>query len=464
MKTVKLLAFLLLVITTTTQIRAQGISFNGDTIKNGGGTVYYCPNQSVSVDFWGYDSVNITVNQKFTATDTILKVTILPYTINEVLYGPFITVSCYKNSTNTQSTVLLKPNTISTTISAISDSLFCNRKTNIMVMGVNDVISNINWNLGQSNFIANSITTIAFSGDSQKYIANILLTNGCSVKDSLIIYKKSPSGKICWTTVDTSSTHNIIIWDTTGTSHQAVDSIKLYFYNANNKWQFLSAEKYTDTNKFFIDMLNNPNATTVRYCLTMLDSCGYEEPFANSPWQNTMWIQQTNGTFNWGGTGYLIENNPQPVLTYYLYRNDTLIDSISGTQNTITDPNYNHLATYYVGAKLNVDMCALSPIAEAKKPVLANTTTQTYSNRLKGKTKGVNEISNISIDVYPNPFTDKLNVSVSKPSILEVMDATGRIVLSSNLKTDNNIISINQPSGLYLVRVNGVMVKKIVKQ
>jgi hypothetical protein len=227
--------------------------------------------------------------------------------------------------------------------------------------------------------------------------------------------------------------------------------------------------------------INNPNSNTVRYCVTGVDSCGNEEAITLSPWQNTMYINNSPpGTFIWAGTGYLIQNVSLPVITYYLYRDSInngdwqAIDSVSGTQNKMTDPNYSKypLGKWYVDAKLNIDGCPI-PIGRARK---APSYVSSRSNAIRNGAVGIAEVQNNSvIDLYPNPASGMLNIKFStiKESNAHIIitDVTGRIVseTNGNITTDGNM-AINVaafPAGVYFVKIatgNSFWSAKFVKE
>ncbi len=272
-----------------------------------------------------------------------------------------------------------------------------------------------------------------------------------------------PTSEVCWVTVDTSSIHNLIVWDTTGTSKQGITSVRLYFYNASNQWQFISQEPYNDTSRYFVDTVNNPNANTVRYMLLAVNSCGNVEDTISSPWHNTMFINNSAGTFSWSGTGYLIEGVAQPVITYYLFRNDTIIDSVSGTQNKMTDVNYSTTATYYVAAKLNIDMCPLSPFAMGKKPESA-AILMSHSNKVGKVISGIPNITNDNLfTAFPNPFSNSFNLYLPKEEDVRVYDELGQMIFYSRMAQGHNQVNIQGASGLYLLSVDGIF-RKLVKE
>lgn len=78
---------------------------------------------------------------------------------------------------------------------------------------------------------------------------------------------------------------------------------------------------------------------------------------------------------------------------------------------------------------------------------------------------GIDDASNVSLSIYPNPTTDKINISCNEPiSNIEVLDIAGRTVMTTN----SNVISTNAlPEGVYMLRVvteGGVAVQKFVKE
>ena len=71
-----------------------------------------------------------------------------------------------------------------------------------------------------------------------------------------------------------------------------------------------------------------------------------------------------------------------------------------------------------------------------------------------------------SLQVYPNPAKELLNVSLNlnaeDKGILQIMDVKGRMVQESSIVDGNNQIKLNQLSnGLYIfhIRINGKIMK-----
>ena len=81
---------------------------------------------------------------------------------------------------------------------------------------------------------------------------------------------------------------------------------------------------------------------------------------------------------------------------------------------------------------------------------------------------GINEATaNSGVSVYPNPTTGKLNVVTSSASAVAVVtDMTGRVVLSQDVKANDQLDLSNLANGVYYVRVagnNGTSTVKVVK-
>jgi len=279
-----------------------------------------------------------------------------------------------------------------------------------------------------------------------------------------------PTGNICWVTVDSNSQHNVVVWDTTSLSGQNIDTFKIYFYNSSNVWQLLSSRPYIDTAYYLVDTINNPNVSTVRYRILSVNSCGNVEDSAMSPWQNTMWISNSGGIFSWSSTGYLIQKNSTPVLTYVLFRDTTghgsfdSIGSVSGSQNIIADPNYAKYPNgrWYVGAILNVSGCPVNFMLDKKSKSTINTVSR--SNRFVKITTGIQTLNNAEqVKVYPNPFVNSINVDITEHGEIQLLDVTGRQVYYTEVEQGHNIISVNIPDGVYFLKANGNVVQKMVR-
>ena len=84
-------------------------------------------------------------------------------------------------------------------------------------------------------------------------------------------------------------------------------------------------------------------------------------------------------------------------------------------------------------------------------------------------TEGIEGIENVTLQAYPNPATDMINVicnSTSDNGIVTLFDMTGRSVYTTSVSNGTNHIQIstaNLNNGIYMLRVNDSVVKIVVK-
>ena len=77
---------------------------------------------------------------------------------------------------------------------------------------------------------------------------------------------------------------------------------------------------------------------------------------------------------------------------------------------------------------------------------------------------GINTIGNIEMEIYPNPTTGIVNIEAEGLQNVDVIDITGRVVMTT---TENTVNISNLSNGVYMVRVstiNGTGMQKVVKR
>ena len=272
-----------------------------------------------------------------------------------------------------------------------------------------------------------------------------------------------PAPAICLVTVDSLSRYNQIIWDKTLFTN-TIDSFIVYREISTNDFKRIGAVPYTSLSMFvdtvrklYFPNSGNPNAGTYRYKLQAHDTCGNYS--ALSPYHNTIFITNNAGNFSWTQL-YTIEGSSNPVTSYVLMRDDmnngnwNPVNSVSGNQQNITDPDY---ATWALTANWRVEAnWNISCTPTIKNPLPASITT-TRSNAIKIIVTGQNEnVSANSVMVYPNPASDKVGIFLSKESEYKasLLDLTGKCFLQTKTFTDMLNMNVKEiPAGLYLVEV-----------
>ena len=309
------------------------------------------------------------------------------------------------------------------------------------------------------------------------YSVTVSYINGCQATSSASIPALPPDPiPICMVTVDSLSQYNEVIW--TKTIPSPIDSFIVYREISTNNYQRLGAvpcqgalSTFTDTVRMkYFPNTGNPNAGTYRYKLRVVDTCGQYS--THSPWHNTIFISNSNGTFSWNQL-YSIEGGANPVNSYVLMRDDSAtghwhaINSVSGTQYTVTDPAYDiykDIAKWRVETLWNIICIPSSDSPE-------NTISTSRSNTTSRYPVGITETNFYDLfTLSPNPTNGKFSLTANKNSapglIVKVFNCNGRLLVDQAVKGNQHTFDLTGSSaGVYLVQVqndNGFYAARIV--
>ncbi len=275
---------------------------------------------------------------------------------------------------------------------------------------------------------------------------------------------KPDSVPICLITVDSQSTHNILIWGKP--QSPLIVSFIIYRETATNVYTPIASVPYDSLSEYH-DYAANPNATSYRYKLSVLDTCGAESSL--SDFHNTIHLQNLGGgNFQW--TFYQIEGAANPVTSFNFYRdafnNGSFfpIGNIPGTNATFTDVSAGSFpnAVYVVDANWNIS-CTPSRAVNTTRSNIR------HQNAVDVSVQNINAEN--SFEIYPNPATERVyllfNESVYTTKHIEIFNSIGQKVCSTFTENEMNP-SIDVSSfakGVYSIRVeaNGLgVVKKLV--
>lgn len=273
--------------------------------------------------------------------------------------------------------------------------------------------------------------------------------------------------QICLVTVDTPSTHNIIIWEKPITTQ--IDSFFIYREITSNNYTRVGAVHYDSLNEFH-DFGADPMITSYRYKVSALDTCGFETD--KSDYHSTIHLQNLgSGNLQW--TLYEIENAGNPVTFYQVYRDDfgtnnfsALSTTIPGGNSTFTDGNFASFpnANYVVDVNWNIS-CT---------PFRTSINTTRSNLWISAPVVVIEENSDDLIKIYPNPASENLTMEIpetSKLSSVELMNSLGQVVYRTNEFSKNKNVTKHQidvgnfAEGMYTLIVNSNsqrIVKKIV--
>lgn len=282
--------------------------------------------------------------------------------------------------------------------------------------------------------------------------------NGCLLSDTLTISNSiAPSSiPICMVTVDSTSTKNLIVWEKP--VNAPIDSFRIYREVAS-VYTIVGSVAYTSLSEF-TDNTNgiNPNTTSYKYKLSILDSCGNESPLSTE--HQTIHLQMSLAfphgvNLNW---------NDYTGFTFSQYRilrdsigngNWQAIDSVSYGINTYTNTDILPNAHYMVEAKNPAPCVSTRQIGNTRNASKSNTATQTT---------GINELANsqLNVTISPNPTNGKFIIKVSSSRItnnkfeIKIYNVLGEKVFQfSNLsqQMSHEIDLSASPKGIYFVKI-----------
>ncbi|MBX7181920.1 MAG: T9SS type A sorting domain-containing protein [Bacteroidia bacterium] len=287
-----------------------------------------------------------------------------------------------------------------------------------------------------------SITVVA-NGSGTISVKAFSDSCGYSYATTLDVYQTQiATPEICLVTVDSASTHTIVLWEKPVTS--LIDSFFVHRLVSTNFYQKVGSVAY-DSLSVFHDYGADPNSTYYFYKLSALDACGVESD--KSPYHKTIHLQdQLNGNFNWNF--YEIEDASNPVVNFKLYRANqpsspfNQIGFIPGVTNQFTDPQYTQFdSSSYV---LDVDWSiACNP---------TRTVNTTRSNiRHKYIINAVDEKETDAFDLFPNPAQNILYIRSKGANRIHLFNNLGQEVrtIQAGQKELVEVPISNLASGLY---------------
>ena len=309
-----------------------------------------------------------------------------------------------------------------------------------------------NWSTGATG---NSVTGLA----AGSYSLSGQDANGCANSGNFTIDPLTQGVQICIITVDTTSQHNFVVWEKPVST--TIAGFKVY-RNVAGAYNEVGYVPYADLSEFKDNTFGvNPNTTSYRYKISVIDTCGYESDL--SPYHETIHVTSSVGL---GGEVNLIWDNYEgfAFVNYKILKDTTdngindfyEEDQVSDISFTWTDQNPQDFVVYVIEV-LPPSMCTSTK---------ANDWNSTRSNKTS-KTSSVNgvienDIEASSLSIYPNPNRGEFVVSFksinTKPISYEIYDYTGQLILN-NVFTPQmgaNTINVNLTtlaSGVYTVRL-----------
>jgi uncharacterized delta-60 repeat protein len=346
-----------------------------------------------------------------------------------------------------------------------NDTTVCSATLNYSIAPVADA-TRYQWTLPNGWTGSSDSTSILVNSNGHGGVLSVKAFNdscGYSEAQTKTIFAKSPPAvALCMVTVDTNSTHNIVIWEKQATS--LIDSFFIYRETASNVYSKVGAVPY-DSLSIFHDYGADPNVTSYRYKIASLSKCGVESGL--SLYHSTIHLQETgNGNFQW--TFYQIENALNPVLNFNVYRDNLAngnffqIGNIPGTNSTYTDLTYNSFTDPIYVVDVNWSI--------ACSPSRTVSTTRSNIKRPKMKPIGMAIPSEEELSIFPNPATNEIFLHFPAAWTvhqIEVSDMLGQVIISDK-QTNNSFKHYSTealPKGIYTVNIEtnaGKYLKRLV--
>lgn len=275
--------------------------------------------------------------------------------------------------------------------------------------------------------------------------ADLVVSNSNDGDVSVLLNNFLPAAPpICLVTVDSTLTHNLLVWEKTNLNLSTIDSFIVYREITTNNYQRIASVS-KDSLSIFNDLGANPATTGYRYKLKIKNAQGVVSLFSN--YHNTIYLTNTGANFNW--TPYQIENNTTPVSTYNVYRdnisdgNFILIGNTTGNQFGFTDVQYSSFpnSQYYVEAVMAGGIC---------QPTRSGFATSRSNVKHIGMS-GVQQLNNNSIiKIYPTPTINVLNITgIKEKTTIQMYDVVGKLVIEKEVGNNTTINTNLLPEGVY---------------
>ena len=275
-----------------------------------------------------------------------------------------------------------------------------------------------------------------------------------------------PETPICMVSVDSTTNHNVIVWEKPAS--ELIDRFVVYKETSEaNVYEIIGTLDYNEQ-AVLTDTNSNPNVKAYRYRLGFMDAQGHYFPAGADHQTIHLTINQGVGnTWNLIWTGYV----GFEASSYNIHRktgsgNYEPIGSTSASFTSYTDLTAPSGDVYYVVEVTNPNGCNPARSAEYSS---------SYSNVATNAVLGVDDPNReLSISTYPNPVKDKLTITTGemlKGEVrISISDLLGHTVYSENIQdhVSNDSFTVNTSDfkeGIYMIKIsaeNGQVTRKIV--
>ena len=273
---------------------------------------------------------------------------------------------------------------------------------------------------------------------------------------------------ICMVTADSLSINNIVYWDKTDYTNAAYFIIyretSSGVYTKIGSQPFSAFSEFIDTARSISPVNGDPNKTSYRYKLQILDTSGNYSLL--SPYHNTMFMTQgLNGSFSWS-PNYSIEGQTVSPVSNYVLSCDTLDTGIwtvvatqTGSQTTMVDLGFIHHSNT-ANWRVDAEGFTCNPTFRLNGNNTSDASkVRSHSNQSNNRAAGITKVSgnNYQVLVYPNPNQGNFTIETgsTEKQMLQVFDVSGKLVLSQTITNKTVIDGAALSEGVYTINVIG---------
>jgi len=287
------------------------------------------------------------------------------------------------------------------------------------------------------------------------------------VSQSFDIESNTSPIEICVVTVD-SLNRNVVVWE-----KPLLNNIQgFYVYrNISGAYSLIGFQPYDSISQYVDNSFGvDPNVTSYRYKVAVLDSCGNESDLSN--YHETIHVTTNQGI---NGEVNLIWDDYEgfAFTDYNILRDSTgsgdweIIANVPNTNFTYTDANPPSTGQLDYVVEVVLSTSCSAEKAQDHNSTRSNRSTAIAHDPDNGTT--IDELILSQMNVFPNPSTGKFIVDVRSVNwTYEIYDLSGKLILTKEENSFEETINISSVEhGIYLLKVsidNDFIYKKIVKQ
>lgn len=310
------------------------------------------------------------------------------------------------------------------------------------------------WSTGQT-------TEDIYNVPSGNYVLAVTDAAGCTSTNYYTLYDILPAEpQVCMVTVDSTNTHNVVVWDKT--ANPEAEYFKIYREGFCNSIDFgYVGSTDADSLSIFNDTVVNTDTRSWKYYVTAVDTCG-----------NESWPSEVHRTIHL--TSVLDANvdaylqwepyQGRPVAEYLIYRKQPaglLFDLIDTVDASVV--NYLDTTDFSAFTELEYYVEAVpSTVCSPSRAFNQNSSRSNHTrNVLPMDTSGTGlpsiSIENL-INVYPNPANNMLTIGMTINGMVmqvAILNHVGQLVKSASISQTTTLSIADLTAGVYYVRVTG---------